>query len=444
MPAVEWINDEILALHDQDLFYSKPLGRAWRFVDGEWEEITDADTIAALGKAKSAESKAEDAMAAVSDLEYLKEALPQDSTLSTTITNAMVLSSLLGVWDSSDSVVAFLNGTDLGMHETYGKMLIASGIPSGSDPLSLRAKNAAIRLYEDGTLIANKGVFKGQVLLGDGKIQLNQDGSGQLANGAIKWDANGVITQVFPSTIQWVDFDDAINDDNELDLSLGGYFDWVCHWSTDYFTLPNAPIDGFSLKLRGPRITTRSTYPAYLTCEEGTKFVVTATNDIGTTTNFISSKIMLQLYRRVNEYGEITLTYKDSGKQWLIQTDGEITQYDDRIHIFDISASQPTAGITKLRTTSATGTLQVTDYDETIVVTSSSSLTLTLPLMPVEGRRLEVVGRGAHGVTFSSITKIYRMGNGNGSTTQTIAAGYFHSILIYDGAYWLLSVTENS
>jgi hypothetical protein len=50
---------------------------------------------------------------------------------------------------------------------------------------SIESKNA---------LIQGDSIFKGQVLLANGKIQLNTDGSGKLANGSIVWDAAGNIS----------------------------------------------------------------------------------------------------------------------------------------------------------------------------------------------------------------------------------------------------------
>lgn len=57
-PAVEWYNEELKKMHDQDIFYDKSSGRAYRFEDGLWDEITDADTIAALEKAAKAQESA--------------------------------------------------------------------------------------------------------------------------------------------------------------------------------------------------------------------------------------------------------------------------------------------------------------------------------------------------------------------------------------------------
>jgi hypothetical protein len=53
----------------------------------------------------------------------------------------------------------------------------------------LTANNATIR----GTINATDGEFNGKVSLAGGKILLNKDGSGQLANGNITWDINGNI-----------------------------------------------------------------------------------------------------------------------------------------------------------------------------------------------------------------------------------------------------------
>lgn len=45
-----------------------------------------------------------------------------------------------------------------------------------------------------GTIYANQGEFKGKVSIADGKILLNTNGSGQLANGGISWDSSGIMT----------------------------------------------------------------------------------------------------------------------------------------------------------------------------------------------------------------------------------------------------------
>lgn len=64
IPAVEWDSEELKQLHDQDLFYDRKSGLAYRFekVGGVWmwSIVTDADTIRALEKAAEADKKAEE------------------------------------------------------------------------------------------------------------------------------------------------------------------------------------------------------------------------------------------------------------------------------------------------------------------------------------------------------------------------------------------------
>jgi hypothetical protein len=67
------------------------------------------------------------------------------------------------------------------------------------------AGNAPLAIYHNGKIIANNaiingtvnatdGEFNGKISLANGKILLNKNGSGQLANGNVNWDANGNVT----------------------------------------------------------------------------------------------------------------------------------------------------------------------------------------------------------------------------------------------------------
>jgi hypothetical protein len=67
------------------------------------------------------------------------------------------------------------------------------------------AGDAPLLIFHDGKIVANNAVikgsvtatdgeFNGKVSLGDGKILLNKDGSGKLANGNISWDKTGKAT----------------------------------------------------------------------------------------------------------------------------------------------------------------------------------------------------------------------------------------------------------
>ena len=161
-PAVDWVTDALKQSHDQDLYYSDKLARAWRFIDGNWVEITDERTLSALKIAEEASDKAEKAEKSVNDLEYLKSTFAEDKKV---LEGGIVMSDVVGVINDSKEVEAILNGSDFAKDESHGKLFLAGGIPSttstGDTDLENRAKEASTRLYEDGSLYAQKGIFGG-------------------------------------------------------------------------------------------------------------------------------------------------------------------------------------------------------------------------------------------------------------------------------------------
>lgn len=59
IPASDWTTPELKELHDQDLFYNRTSGLAYRFEDGAWIEITDQYTVKALENAAKAQDTAD-------------------------------------------------------------------------------------------------------------------------------------------------------------------------------------------------------------------------------------------------------------------------------------------------------------------------------------------------------------------------------------------------
>lgn len=163
-PAVNWVTDSDKALHDQDIFFSDKLARAWRFVNGEWTPITDERTIAALNKAQEAYDKASDAEQAANDLNYLKIAFSNGDE-ENVFSGGIVMSKVVGVINEENEVEAMLNGSDFAKDESQGKLILASGIPnvtsSGETDLEKRTKEASTRIYENGSFYAQKGIFGG-------------------------------------------------------------------------------------------------------------------------------------------------------------------------------------------------------------------------------------------------------------------------------------------
>lgn len=161
-PAVNWVTEADKNMHDQDIFYADNLGMAWRFVNGEWVEITDARTIAALEKADEAYEKASEAEKVANDLIYLKSAFGKDEKV---FEGGIIMGDVVGVINDSKEVEAMINGSDFAKDDTHGKLMLASGIPQESSDkkteLDARAKEAATRIYEDGHLKTNSAEIEG-------------------------------------------------------------------------------------------------------------------------------------------------------------------------------------------------------------------------------------------------------------------------------------------
>lgn len=155
-PAVNWNTPELIALHDQDLYFSDSLARAWRFVGGEWIEITDERTLAALRIAQKASDD-------VADLEYLKGAFGNDERV---LEGGILMGKVVAVNNNEGDIEAFLNGSEFAKDDTHGKLLLAGGIPEGEEDLESRARNAATKIHEDGHIVSRSAEIEGKIIVG--------------------------------------------------------------------------------------------------------------------------------------------------------------------------------------------------------------------------------------------------------------------------------------
>ena len=179
-PASEWITDEQKINHIGDTYTdiseieSDPNeGKSWRWCrcddmtgitdyveatdkDGvtyklHWHPIADTDAVKALLKVYELERKVDDA-------EYLKETFKKGET---NIKGGVVMTEMVAVGEGGNNVEAFLNGSGEFSDADHGKIILAGGIPatsnSGSGDLKDRAKEAKIRMYEDGDFVMKGG-----------------------------------------------------------------------------------------------------------------------------------------------------------------------------------------------------------------------------------------------------------------------------------------------
>lgn len=229
-PAVDWDTDEEKQRHDQDICFSDELARAWRFVDGQWVEITDERTLAVLKQ--------------VEDLEYLKKAFGSDERV---MEGGIIVSTLVSVRNKEGNLEAFINGSEFASDTEHGKLIIAGGIPDktsdGLDDLQARSKEATTRVYEDGSAFFGNANISGSFNSGDGKTLFDKDGSGQLANGNIKWDSDGTMWRKSPEYIVWRRIEEEYKAGDTIDLQGGSYLDITAGIDFPEFALPSPETD---------------------------------------------------------------------------------------------------------------------------------------------------------------------------------------------------------
>lgn len=126
-----------------------------------------------------------------------------------------------------------------------------------------------------GYIYAQGGFFRGKVEIANGKILLNEDGSGKLANGNIYWDKDGNMYQKNRSYIVWRTITEEMDaagitygSKYEIDLSEGSFIDITAYQGeTRYVNLPSAnELPGFVLDVRFT-YTFRLAYPIFIKCE---------------------------------------------------------------------------------------------------------------------------------------------------------------------------------
>lgn len=155
-------------------------------------------------------------------------------------------------------------------------------------------------LFLKGYIFALGGFFKGTVSIANGKIQLNEDGSGRLSNGALEWDKEGRLYKNFPDMINWISLRD-----NNIDYSKGGYY-IAESFSQKSFTLATPPVLPYKLVLKAADAITAEHKDVKFAAMDGSNFFYADPNDSNTfyggmymtiTTTNNAAKGMIELTR---------------------------------------------------------------------------------------------------------------------------------------------------
>lgn len=114
-----------------------------------------------------------------------------------------------------------------------------------------------------GYIYALGGMFKGTVDIASGKIKLNADGSGQLADGAVEWNKYGIMYRKSHENVKWVNVSSEFSESMIIDLKKGTYLDVTEGLNPNPYILPDSEYDGVTLSLLYTHAS-RSNQPAVL------------------------------------------------------------------------------------------------------------------------------------------------------------------------------------
>ena len=109
--------------------------------------------------------------------------------------------------------------------------------------MQARSKEATTRVYEDGSVFFGNANISGSFNSGDGKTLFDKNGSGQLANGNIKWDSDGTMWKKSPEYIVWRRIAEEYEAGDTIDLKGGSYLDITAGLEFPEYALPLPETD---------------------------------------------------------------------------------------------------------------------------------------------------------------------------------------------------------
>jgi hypothetical protein len=274
------------------------------------------------------------ALARYQELEYLRSAMKEGKT---EMNGGLILSRMIALFEDKEltTMTAGVNGSyvspDTPAFWAGGSLADAISAverfrsnPSNitDEEWSSLAKFVATHggdVFMRGYIHALGGLFQGAVSIANGKIRLNDDGSGSLAAGGFSWDSQGITKKTYPDMIEWIDFADVVGDNNIISLDKGGYISNVSDNYGNTYTLPEANV-GLSLCFAPPKTVTRQVKS--ITIYSTKPFRVFKKDD----TDVYASDMIAGNYMEINAHTldkpVVNMTY--DGEYWQVDTQGTV------------------------------------------------------------------------------------------------------------------------
>lgn len=238
------------------------------------------------------------AMAAFQALKYMQDAIKEGDT---TILGGLILSSMIQLGNYKDGKMEKVNAGMSGIYSDDDDVAFWGGgtyeqairtitkfkqnphyMPTEEEWKGLAnfvVSHGGDAFYR-GYIYALGGYFRGMVDIANGKIRLNEDGSGHFANGTLEWTKEGFMYRHSPETIKWIRIIHEFVEDYIIKFDNGLYFDIGTGVGDDPYILPDADLDDLRIGLKWD-FTTRSSAGATL---QG-KFTVRVPNNDGSSMN---------------------------------------------------------------------------------------------------------------------------------------------------------------
>jgi len=388
----------------------------------DWETYSELLAVYYAAEHAILEAVEETQDESIDQVEYLSNAFADYGTV---ITGGLILGHFIGVKNSSNAVKAALNGDNVlagWSNATHGTIMFAAGITSLGDSSNEAA--ASTKIYEDGTLVANKLIATGATI----------SGSITATGGTIGGFHIGEIDMYAGSGGNYVEFNTDPTAGQDQFILAGG---------SDLSTAPFYVKKDGSIKATAGMIGGFKINSDYLGIGSES-LEVTSLTSLWQGCVYVSSRVSGS--GAGSKYNTVSLDPRDNGSGGGIITINTITSgtVNDKVAIAVNSGTfKGLRPYTQVNSTSATMTLNSTAYNH--VLNYNNDVTVTTPT----GSQI-IIGDTHYVFQIQNVTTTYKAGSGQsilykGATYPSTSSGLALSgrgvgvLVYYQADTWLLT-----